>query len=126
MKKFLMKSKNIAIIGVLSWILGVITSATDDSGNFVMPFFLISISGITTFTFNLLAIIRLWKSEKYLSITLIVVTVGLTVLMAIQEVTLPKYGSPIILITNVVNVADFIIFVYAVCLLWAKSKHEDV
>ena len=121
-----MKGKTIAIIGVLSWILGIITSATDDSGNFVSPIFLIAISGIATFIFTLLAIIRLWKSERYLSLALIFSTVTLAVLSAIQEITLPKYGSPIIILTNIIKVANFIIFVYAVCLLWAKSKYEEV
>lgn len=125
MKKFLMRGKTIAIVGVLSWVLGVLASTTDDGGNFVAPIFIIGLSGIMDFVFIILAVVRLWKTERFLSIALIFSTIALSILSAIQEVTLPKYGSPIILLTNIVKVVDFIIFAYTVCLLWAKSKYEE-
>ena len=125
MKKFLIKGKTIAVIGILSWLIGVVASATDDSGNFVAPVLLIGISGIVDFSFTILAVIRLWKTERILSIVFIFSTVALAILSFIQEITQPEYGNPLILITNVTKAADFIIFVYVVCLLWAKSKYEE-
>lgn len=120
-----MRGKTIAVIGVLSWLLGIVASATDNNGNFVAPIFLIAISGIVDFLFTVLAVICLWKTERFVSVALIFSTVALSILSVFQEIILPKYGSPLILVTNIVKVADFIIFVYAVCLLWAKSKHEE-
>ena len=47
-----MKNKTIAIIGIGSYILSVITSAEDLEGNFVSPITLIIISGIIGLIIN--------------------------------------------------------------------------
>jgi hypothetical protein len=93
MKRFLMRGKTIAIIGVMSWLFGIIASATDDSGNFVAPIFIIGLSGIIDFLFTILAVIRLWKTERLLSIAFVLSAVTLAALSAIQEATLPNMAT---------------------------------
>mgnify|MGYP001595036036 CR=1 FL=1 len=66
-----MKSRTIAIIGIVSYILLVITSATDLEGNFLLPIALIAISGIITIIFVVMATIRLWKEAKHVSLILV-------------------------------------------------------
>ena len=65
-----MKNKTIAIFGIGTYILSVITSATDLEGNFVMPIVLIVASGIATAVFIIMAIVCLWKEAKGVSIML--------------------------------------------------------
>lgn len=121
-----MNNKTLAIFGIVTFILEVIVSAEDLEGNFVSPVGLIVISGIATIVFTVMAIIRLWKGSKYVSILLASTTIILFVLGVIQEVTLPQYGSPIIILLNVVKVIDFFTFIYVICLLWGMAKYEKL
>ncbi len=124
-----MKNKTIAIIGIVSYILSVITSATGIEGNFASPIVLITISGILTIIFIVAATIYLWKRARYVSIILASSTIILFALTVIQEVALPKYGSPIIILLNVTKIIHFLIFFYAIallCLFWAMAKHEGL
>ena len=65
-----MKNKTVAIFGIGTYILSVITSATDLEGNIKFPIALIAISGIATAIFIIMALVRLWKDAKGVSITL--------------------------------------------------------
>lgn len=120
-----MKNKTIAIIGIGSYISSVITSATDLEGNFVYPIALIAISQIVKVIFTILATVRLWKTARYVSIILASSAIILFVLSVIQEVTLPKYGSPIIILLNVTKIIHFVAFFYAIILLWTMAKYEN-
>jgi hypothetical protein len=117
-----MKNKTIAIIGIGSYILSVLASATDADGNFVSPVFLIVISAIVTTVFTVMATVRLWKGARYVSIILVSSAIILFVLSVIQEVTLPKYGSPIIILLNVTKIIHLLAFFYAIILLWTIPK----
>lgn len=120
-----MKNKAIAIIGIGSYISSVITSATDLEGNFVYPIALIAISQILKIIFTILATVRLWKTARYVSIILASSAIILFVLSVIQEVTLPQYGSPIIILLNVTKIIHFLAFFYAIILLWTMPKYES-
>ena len=121
-----MKNKTLAIFGIGTYILGVITSATDIEGNFRFQIVLIAISGIATIVFIIMAVIRLWKGSKYVSIMLASSTIILFVLTIIQEITLPQYGSPIIILLNITKVINFLTTIYVICLFWAMAKHEGL
>lgn len=118
-------SKTIVIIGIISYILGVITSAQDLKGNFTSPIFLIVISGIMTYAFIIIATIRLWRASRYVSILLIFSEVMLIIFTVIQEIVSAKYGSPVIISLNIIKVVSTLTFFYAICLLWVMAKHES-
>ncbi|TSA44822.1 hypothetical protein D4R51_03025 [bacterium] len=120
-----MKNKTLAIFGIGTYILGVITSATDLEGNFRFPIVLGAISEIATIIFIVMAVIRLWKGSKYVSIMLASSTIVLFALTIIQEITLPQYGSLIIILLNVTKVINFLVAIYAIFLLWAMEKYEE-
>jgi len=120
-----MKNKTIAIIGIGSYILSIITSAKDLEGNFVSPIILIATSGILTVIFTVAATVRLWKTARYVSIILASSAIILFVLGIIQEVTLPEYGSAIIILLNVTKIIHFLAFFYAIILLWTMAKYEN-
>jgi hypothetical protein len=117
-----MKNRTIAIVGVVSYVSSVITSATDLEGNFVYPIALITIAQIVKIIFTILATVRLWKTARYVSIILASSAIILFVLSVIQEVTLPRYGSPIIILLNVTKIIHFLAFFYAIILLWIMAK----
>jgi hypothetical protein len=119
-----MKNKTIAIISIGSYISSVITSATDLEGNFVYPIALITISQIVKIIFTILATVRLWKTARYVSIILASSAIILFVLSVIQEVTLPQYGSPIIILLNVTKIIHLLAFFYAIILLWTMAKFD--
>ena len=121
-----MKNKTIAILGIGSYILSVITSAEDLEGNFVSPIFLIVISGILTIIFIVAATVRLWKGARYVSIILASSAVILFILSVVQGITSPSYGSPIIILLNITKVINFIAFIWAVLLLWTMAKYEGL
>ena len=111
-----MKNKTIAIFGIGTYILSVITSATDLEGNFRLPIALIAISGIATAIFIIMAVVRLWKDAKGVSSEVILI-----ILSFIQGVVTPSYGSPVIILLNITKVINFIAFVWAIIKLF-KTK----
>ena len=113
-----MKSKTLAIFGIGTYILSVLSSATDLEGNSVAPIVLIAISGIATIAFYTMATIRLWKMHKSAPILLICSAVILVILLLAQGVA-PLY----IIITEIIN---FIAFFWVMFLLWAMAKHEGL
>ena len=117
-----MKNKSIAIIGIGTYILSVITSAEDLEGNFVYPIVLIAISQIVKIIFTILATVLLWKRARYVSLTLASSAIIFFFLIVIQEVTLPQYGSPIIILLNVTKIIHLLAFFYAIILLWIMAS----
>jgi hypothetical protein len=113
-----MKNKTLAIFGIGTYILSVITSATDLEGNFKFPIALIAISGIATAVFIIMALVRLWKGAKGVSITLASSEVILIILSVIQGVISPSYGSPLIILLNITKVINLIAFVWAIIKLF--------
>jgi hypothetical protein len=113
-----MKSKTLAIFGIGTYILSVLSSATDLEGNSVAPIVLIAISGIATIVFYTLATIRLWKMQKSAPILLICSAVILVILLIAQGVA-PLY-------INITKIINFIAFIWVMFLLWAMAKHEGL
>jgi hypothetical protein len=117
-----MKNKTLAIFGIGTYILSVLSSATDLEGNSTAPVALIVISGITTIVFIVMATVRLWKEAKNLSIMLVSSALILFIFTIIQEFTPPSYGNPIIILFNIVRVIYFVAFVWVVIKLF-KAKN---
>jgi hypothetical protein len=111
-----MKSRILAIFGIGTYILSVLSSATDLEGNSVVPISLIVISGIATIVFYAMATIRLWKIQKSAPILLISLAVILAVLSIIQGI------APLLL--NIVRIINLIAFIWVISLLWTMGKYE--
>ena len=117
-----MKNKALAIFGIGTYILSVLSSATDLDGNSIAPITLIIMSGIATTAFIIMATVRLWKEAKNLSIILASSTLILFTLTIIQEFVLFSYGSPIIILLSIVKAINFVAFAWAIIKLF-KLKH---
>jgi len=112
-----MKNKTLAIFGIITYILSVLSSALDLEGNSVAPIALIVVSGIATAVFIIMATIRLWKISRNSSILLASSTIILFIL---------SFGSPPIILFNIIRAIQFISFIWAICLLWAMGKQEGL
>jgi hypothetical protein len=104
-----MKSKHLALFGVITWILSVASSAEDLAGNYTAPTVLIAVSSLATLVFTIMAVIRLWKPQKVTAILFLVLSL----------VSLVYVSSPI-------KIIDFILFIWVISLLWAMGKHEGL
>lgn len=104
-----MKYKKLAIFGVATYILSVISSAENSAGDYTMPPILIILSAIATLLFMIMAVIYLWKTQK--------VTAVLFLIFSLVSLV---YLSPIIKIIN------FLIFLWVISLLWAMAKYEKM
>src|SRR3989344_1131531 len=104
-----MKSKTLAILGIGTWILSVASSAEDLGGNYTAPTALILVSAIATLAFTIMAVIRLWKTQKVTAI----------LFLASSLITLVYISAP-------VKITNFILFIWVVSLLWAMAKHEGL
>jgi len=113
-----MKNKILAIFGIVAYILSVLSSAEDLKGNSIAPSVLIIISGIVTLVFFIMAVIRLWKEVRNLSIIFFSSAIILFILTIIQVVTSPSYGSPVIILTNVARIIYFIVFILVIIKLF--------
>ncbi|OGN20519.1 MAG: hypothetical protein A2910_01980 [Candidatus Yanofskybacteria bacterium RIFCSPLOWO2_01_FULL_39_28] len=104
-----MKYKKLAIFGIITYILQVISSAQNSGGEYTMPPILIIVSGLASLTFMILAVVYLWKTQKLTSSLYLIFTL----------ISLINY-SPFIRIVN------FVIFLWVISLLWAMAKYEKL
>ena len=109
-----MNNKTLAIFGIIAYILSVISTATDLEGNYTMPVWLNIISVILMTVFVIMAVIRLWKKAKVVSIMLVLTTIILN--------TLPLP----VLWFNITKIISFITYIWAVILLWKMAKQEGL
>ena len=104
-----MKSKTLVILGIGAYILSVLSSAEDLAGNYTAPTALIAVSAIAMLAFTIMAVVRLWKTQKVTAI----------LFLASSLVTLVYISAP-------VKIINFILFIWVVSLLWAMAKHEGL
>lgn len=102
-----MKSKTLVIFGIVTYILSVISSAEDLGGNYTAPVVLIAVSAIAMLVFTILAVVRLWKTQRISAI----------LFLASSVITLVYSSNPI-------KIINFLLFIWVVSLLWAIGKRE--
>lgn len=121
-----MKNKTLAIFGIGIYILSVLSSAENLEGASVAPVVLVVISGIATFIFIVLATIRLWKEARVLAILLPSSAFILFVFMIIQILIESSYGSPVIILLNLIKVVNFVVFILVIIKLFKMSKVNNI
>lgn len=121
-----MKNKTLAILGIASYLLSVISSATDSEGNFTSSEFLIFISGTLLLFFVVTASIRLWKQEQNLSITFITSFLIRSIFEILLINSLVVDGSSIILIYTLSKITFMISSVVVIVKLFKnKDSHKE-
>lgn len=119
-----MNNKSLAIFGIATYILSVVSSATNQQGESTMPVAVVVISGIATTIFIIIATIRLWKVSKISSI-LLTTSSAIFLSLEIMQINIsPAYGSSLIIILNITKIISLLIFFWAVILLWRMGKQE--
>lgn len=104
-----MKSKTLVILGIGAYILSVLSSAEDLAGNYTAPTALIAVSAIAMLAFTIMAVVRLWKTQKVTAI----------LFLASSLITLVYISAP-------VKIINFLLFIWVVSLIWAMGKHKDL
>ena len=112
-----MKSKTLAILGICVYIAAVLSSITDTDGNFVAPFWITAISGISVPVFLILASVKLWRTAK-LSIFLILFSIFFAVVFSVIQ------SSVSMLVVNLMLVVNFLASLWIICLLLSMAKLE--
>jgi len=107
-----MNSKTLAIFGIISYILSVISTATDLEGNYKMPLVLSMITVILLTIYIIMTVVRLWKKAKLVSILLVFSTIITNTLL------LP------ILWINIFKIISFITYIWSINLLWAMPRNK--
>ena len=120
-----MKNKALVIFGIATYILSVITSATNPQGESTIPPALLLISGLLTIVFIIMATIRLWKYSKGSSILFASSSIFYIGAAIAQVVYSPSDGSPLILIMNIAKVINVLVFIWTVSLLWRMEKNKE-
>ena len=113
-----MKNKTLAIFGVGTYILSILSSAENLEGSSVAPTALIAISGIATLVFIILATTRLWKEAKGLTIIYASSALSVFIFTILQVVTSPPNGSPVIILMNMAKVVKFVSFILVIVKLF--------
>ncbi len=102
-----MKSKYLAVFGIITLILSVASSTKDLAGNYTLPTVLIVLSALATLVFTILAVIRLWRPQKITAI-----------LFLILSLISLAYTSTLIKIIN------FILLIWVISLLLTMDEYE--
>lgn len=121
-----LNNKTLAVFGIGTYILSVLSSAESLEGASVAPVVLVLISGIATFIFIVFATIRLWKEVKVLAILLPASAFILFVFTIIQTLIEPSYGSSIIILLNLIKLINFVVFILVIIKLFKMSKVSNI
>ena len=105
----IMKNRTLALFGIVTWIFSVISSAEDLAGNYTSPAILIVVSAMAAFIFVIMAVIRLWSTQKVAAI----------LFLALFLVSLVYVSAPL-------KIINLILFIWVISLLWAMGKYEGL
>lgn len=103
------KNRTIAIFGIITYILSVLSLVEDLEGNYVAPVALVIVWTIAMIFFVTMALTRLWEKHKIIS-----------VLLVASSVVSLAYIIPAVKGFNTV------IFIWVLVLLWKKEKQAYV
>lgn len=120
-----MKNIALAIFGIGTYILSVLSSAENLEGASIAPTSLITISGVATLVFIILATIRLWKEARSLVITYIVSEVIFFGFTITQILILAPYGSPVIVLMNFAKIVNFIAFILVIIKFFGMKNNNQ-
>lgn len=121
-----MTNKTFATFGLIIYLLLILTSAEDEKGNYLAPVWFIIIVGIAFIIFYVLVLKRLWKYDfKPEFWLLLLLTITGIVLEGAIVTTSPVNGSTIIILNNVVKVANFLVYFWIISILWNLDKNEQ-
>ena len=112
-----LKSKTIAIIGIVVYALSVLLSAEDLQGNPRFPQVLKLISETGMLLFIIMAIVRLWEETRFVALTLLVSTILFFALGVIQEVGILN----VIFLLNLTKLVFLTAFCLATVTLFKKK-----
>ena len=125
MKRLSMKNRTLAIFGIGSYLLSVLTSAENLRGNPTAPTALIVIASIASPVFYCLATVRLWKIKKVVSILLPASSIIFFIFSVAFAVNLPPNGSLLVILMNVAKTISFGVFIWAVVILWRTAQFDQ-
>jgi len=122
-----MKNRTLAIFGIISYFLTIITSIEDKKGNFLAPVGLIIVAGIVLILFYVLALKRLWKyGFKFEFGFLLFSVIAGAILSGIIEINSLRDGSTIIILNNITKIVHLIAYFWAISILWTLDKKNDI
>lgn len=121
-----MKSKAIAIFGIVAYLLSVYASATNAAGQSTAPVLIVLLSGVAAILFVILATLRLWQTRRGLSLLLFVSSAAYLLLEVIVATQQTAYGSPVIVSLNIVTAIRFIAVIWAIFVLWKAPNKVEV
>jgi len=116
----------LAVFGIATFILQILTSAEDLEGNCLTPLALIGVSGAAFLIFVIMATGRLWKSARNVSIILASSTIILFVLATIQEFGWASYGSVMVIMANVVELINLVTLICAIMKLFKIKQPSQL
>lgn len=118
------KYKLIVILGITSYILGVIFSTTDLSGNYTSPTPVIILSGLTYLLYFLAVVKLLWQNERKATVVYITTTVLLSLFILMQTIFSLNHAG-FTLLVNIVKIMQLVVALYVFSLLWTMAKSHN-
>ncbi len=118
-----MKNITIAKFGIASYLLSIYASQTNSEGISIAPVFIIIISGIATFLFTFLAIIRIWNISKFISILFAISSAIFFGMEAMQDSLSLANGTSLIFILNMNKLVNLLTRFYVIFLLWINKNY---
>lgn len=112
-----LKSKTIAIIGIVMYVLSVLLSAEDLQGNSRFPQVLRLISETGMLLFIIMAIIRLWRETRFVALTMLVSALLFFVLGVIQQTG----KLDVIILFNLTKLFFLVVLFWVIITLFKKK-----
>ena len=116
-----MKNKALAIFGIIAWVLSILVSAQNESGQDTFPAVIRLIGGLLFIIFVIMAIVRLRKTSIVVSLGLLICLILVGVSTIAYEILKPAYGSPIILTMTFARILSVIMYVWAIIRLFRTA-----
>lgn len=116
-----MKSKNLAIFGIGTYVFSVLASATNLEGDSIVPSSFVLLSGLLDISFVVLGVWRLWKLFKNVAVTLVLSD---AILLALSIASEFISGNSVILLLNAAKIFNLVAFFWAISILWVMEKNK--
>jgi len=116
-----LKSKTIAILGIVMYASSVLLSAEDLQGNSRFPQVLKLISETGMLVFIIIAIVHLWEETRFVALTLMLSTILFFVLGVIQQVG----KLNVIILFNLTKLFSLVVLLWAIITLFKKKETKD-
>ena len=117
-----MKYKIFSIIGILTYVLSVVTSVTDNDGNYPLSSLYLYLFFFVSIIYTIIVIYNLWYTNKVISVLFFIVTIDIIIFSLYNFFVNPIPNMPILIVSHTSNAIRAIMIWFTIVTFWRKKS----